>query len=422
VKTKEEALRIVLAAGEADRVVERVPLDLAHGRAPARDVLSDVDVPPFDKSSMDGYAIRSADAAAPNARFDVLGAVHAGSTADRPVVAGTTWKIMTGAPLPLGADAVVPVEEAERSADGATVVLKTAARPFRNVCRRGEDARAGDVVVKKGTPLSAAAIGMLATVGADPIDVYAAPSVCVVPTGDELVPPNGPPPGPGRIRECNGFLLEAAVRETSQALAPFRPGIARDDKASLSRFLDVGLDHDVLILSGGVSAGDLDLVGVVLRERGLVPTIEKVAIKPGKPLLFGHAPRPRGGRCAVFGLPGNPVSSLATFELFVRPYLLARLGRGDAAPDEVDAILEHDRPLRSLPRTQHVPALLYAKGGGIFATPLPWNGSADLRALVAADGFIVVPQNAPEIPPGAVVRAHRFVGRGLLGGGAVDAR
>ncbi|HYC78645.1 MAG TPA: molybdopterin molybdotransferase MoeA, partial [Planctomycetota bacterium] len=343
--SKAEALAIVLAEAAKERAFEEAPLCAALGRALTRDAVADADIPPFEKSSMDGWAVRAADVARAPRTLRVLGAIHAGSPAPRPIEPGATWKIMTGAPLPEGADAVIPVEDSTAAPDGASVELRATAVPGRHVCRRGEDARAGEAVVRAGTMLDAAALAVLAATGNDPAPTFAAPRVCVIPTGDELVRADGPPPPPGKIRESNGVLLEAQIRATSPALTVLRPGVARDDRASLDRFLDVGLDHDVLVLSGGVSMGDLDLVGVALKDRGLVPLVEKVSIKPGKPLLFGHAPRRSGGRCAVFGLPGNPVSSFCTFELFVRPYLLARLGVDDVAPDEVAALLDHDREL-----------------------------------------------------------------------------
>jgi molybdopterin molybdotransferase len=411
-KTKSEALAVVIAAAGEDRRVEEVPLSAAFGRVLARDATAEQDLPPFEKSSMDGYAVRSEDVASAPATLRVMGAVHAGEVAPRPVSPGATWKIMTGAPLPAGADAVVMVEESERVADDR-VILKKSVKPWQNVCRRGEDARAGEIVVRAGSFLDAAALGVLASSGCDPAPVYAAPRMCVIPTGDELVSSCGPSPAPGFIRESNGLLLESQLRQVSAALDVLRPGVARDDRASLDRFLDVGLDHDVLILSGGVSMGDLDLVGVALKERGLEVLIEKVSIKPGKPLLFGHVKRRSGGRCTVFGLPGNPVSSFVTCELFVRPYLLRRLGLDDVAPDEVRARLMHDREIRVLPRTQHLPAILEAADGALTVRPLPWNGSADLRGLADANALIVVESEISPPRPGDFVIAHRLPGRPL---------
>jgi molybdopterin molybdotransferase len=411
---KAEARRVVIGEAAAGRRVEEVPLARAFGRVLARDARAEADLPPFEKSSMDGWAVRSADVAAPPATLRVLGAVHAGQVAPAPVGPGETWKIMTGAPLPAGADAVVMVEDSAPVDGGARVELRRAPRAWQNVCRKGEDARAGEVVLAAGTPLDAAALSLLATVGADPVATFAPPRVCVVPTGDELVEGGGAPPGPGRIRESNGVLLEAQIRQVSPAIEVSRPGIARDSRESLEKFLDLGCAHDVLVLSGGVSMGDLDLVGSELARRGLRALVEKVSIKPGKPLLFGWMPRAGGGRCAVFGLPGNPVSSFVTFELFVRPFLLRWLGQEDVEPDVVRATLDAERELKGIPRTQHVPARLSAGDDGrLRVRPLEWHGSADLRGFVDANAMIVIEPGPAGPKPGDLVTVERLASRGL---------
>ena len=387
---KADALRIIVAAAAAGRRTEDVPLALAFGRVLARDALAEDDIPPFEKSAMDGWAVRAADVARVPVTLEVLGSIAAGGLAPSRIGAGETFKIMTGAPLPEGADAVVMVEDSEARDEGRAVELRRAARPWQNVCRKGEDGRRGDVVVPAGTPIDAPAVGLLASTGVDPVPTFAPPRVCIVPTGDELVDADGPPPGPGRIRESNGALLETQVRQVSAAIPTLRPGIARDTRESLERFLDVGCDHDVLVLSGGVSMGDLDLVGPELLRRGLEVLVEKVAIKPGKPLLFGRLRRRDGGTCHVFGLPGNPVSSFVTFELFVRPFLLRVLGHDDVEPDVVRAALDAVLAIKPIPRTQHLPAVLSAgEDGRLMVKPLEWHGSADLRGFLDANAMIV---------------------------------
>lgn len=412
-RSKEEALATVLGAVPAPGLIEEVPLASALGRVLARDVASDMPMPPFRRSSMDGWGVRSEDVTAPGARLEITGRIMAGMFPDRAVGPGETMKVMTGAPVPDGADAVVMVEQSEEADDGTSVTLSAAARPGQNVCPVGEDLSEGEVVLRRGTGLDPAALGLLAMVGADPVPTFRAPTVAVIPTGDELVPASGPTPGPGMIRESNGVLLASQVRRVSPALRVERPGIARDTEASLHEFLDVGLDHDVLCLSGGVSMGDLDLVGNVLLERGLEVLIEKVSIKPGKPLLFGRVRAADGHVCHVFGLPGNPVSSYVTFELFVRPFLLRCLGTDDVAPDEVAARLAAERPLKAIPRAQHVPAVVRASESGLDVAPVTWHGSGDLRGLVDANGFVLVPAGGPAPVSGDLVRVHLIPGRGL---------
>lgn len=410
--TKAEALRIILAAAPAPAETDRTPLDDALGRVLARDAVAERDMPAFDRSAVDGWAVRAADAGAAGARLRIAGRVMAGAMPERALRPGEAMKVMTGAPVPEGADSMVMVEQSREEPDGAEVVLLAAAVSGANISRRAEDFRAGEVLLRAGMPLDAAALGLLAMMGVDPVPTWRPPAVCVIPTGDELVPAGHPLPGPACIRESNGALLAAQVRQVSPALRPLRPGIARDALDSLRTYLDVGLDHDVLILSGGVSMGDLDLVGGALKGRGLETLVEKVAIKPGKPLLFGRL-RHRERNCHVFGLPGNPVSSFVTFELFVRPFLLALLGHPDPRPPEITARLGGRDPLRGIPRTQHVPAAVRAVPDGFEAEPLRWHGSGDLRGLAGADGLILVDTGSPPIEPGAEVRVHRLPGRPL---------
>ncbi len=387
--TKEEAIAIILAHGVAGRRASEVPLSDARGRALAADVSAGSDFPPFDKSTMDGYAVAALDVASPTI-LPVSGRIVAGMEG-APLQRGTAAKIMTGAPLPPGADAVLPVEDTAMMHGGSHVELRRAVKPWQNVARRGEDFRKGDVVVARGTIMDAPVLALLAMLGRDPVPSFTAPRVCVVPTGDELVPPGDAIVQPGAIYESNGTLLESQLLEVVPSLRVTRVGIARDNRASLNAFFDVGLDHDVLVLSGGVSMGDLDLVGVLLKERGLRVAIEKVSIKPGKPFLFGDVVRTDGHVCTVFGLPGNPVSSCVTMELFVRPWLLARLGSLAPLGATISARLRVDRAIKAIPRTQHVPATLRVGADGATVSPVRWNGSGDLRGLAQANALAVLP-------------------------------
>jgi len=409
----EEALSLIISSAPRPTRKVDVPLDDALGRVLAQDAVADHDAPPFERSSMDGWAVRAADVMAPGAQLRISGRIMAGDMPTERVGPGQTMKVMTGAPVPEGADAVVKVEESEEDPAGETVTLTAATHSGKNICHRGEDLRTGDVIVPAGTFLDASAVSLVALAGHDPVSTWAVPSVAVVPTGDELQEPGGLVLPPGKIRETNGFLMGAQVRGVSPALRPLRPGIARDDEASISAMIDVGVDHDVLCFSGGVSMGDLDLVRTVLDARGFEVLVEKVAIKPGKPLVAGRLQGPDGHTCMVFGLPGNPVSTYVSFELFVRPYLLRFMGQEDVAPDMVSARLKGGRPLKSNARGQYVPASVVAMDGGLMATPVEWHGSGDMRGAADANGFIVLEPGAPPPEPGDFVRTHLIAGRSL---------
>jgi molybdopterin molybdotransferase len=400
----QEALLVLRAAVPAPRERVFVPLSLGLGHALAQDVRAEMDQPPFEKSSMDGWAVRSTDVY-PEVRLRIVGRVLAGTAPGLAIGAGETAKIMTGAPLPEGADAVVMVERSTEDGAGH-VTLHAGVAAGENVCHRGEDLREGEVVLRKGTHLEATALALLASVGCDPVPVHALPRVMVLPTGDELVSAHGPRPLPGQIRESNGVYLEAALRTVLPGVRVVRTGIAPDAEAQLLEHLRVGLGHDVLILSGGVSMGDADLVPELLRGLGLEVLIEKVAIKPGKPLLFGRVTSPSGHVCYVFGLPGNPVSSAVTFDLFVKPFVLAWAGAGFAEPSVVQARLLSPRAMKRIPRKQHLPCVLRTVDSAFVAELMPWHGSADLRGMLGADGLVMIDAGEGSIESGSLVEVH----------------
>ena len=333
------ALETILGRAVA-LTTEAVLLPLALGRVLAEAVESDIDSPPYTKSLMDGYAVRSTDCGAPTT-LTVIEEVAAGRMPTRAVAAGQATRIMTGAPIPDGADAVVPHEETE--AGGTSVRIGRAVHKGEFILERGREMRAGEVVVLKGTSLTPQAIGLLAAVGRMSVRVHRTPRVAVLATGDELVEVNEKP-GPGQIRNSNGPML-CALASRAGATVEYL-GIARDDRERLSRLVAQGLDvADVLVLAGGVSAGKFDLVPDVLKDQGVTAHFHKVRMKPGKPLLFGS----RGDRL-VFGLPGNPVSSFVGFELFVRPALRKMMGHEVTGPTFVSVRLAapfaatNDRP------------------------------------------------------------------------------
>lgn len=360
--------------------------DAAPGQVLAEDVVSDLDMPPHDKSMMDGYAIRSTDLTEGKATLTVIEEVTAGRVPGKKINPGQATRIMTGAPIPAGADAVVQVERT-RLAENNRVLLEDRPSPGQHILPKGREMRRGDVVLSAGTILRPQVFGLLATVGRTQIKVHPAPRVAVLSTGDELVDAEQTP-GPGQIRNSNGPMLVAQIARAGAS--PHNLGIARDDRESLHKKIAEGLRQPVLILSGGVSAGKLDLVPGVLQELGMEAHFHKVEMKPGKPVFFGSRNPSDSAACLVFGLPGNPVSSLVCFELFVRPALRRLMGHTDAGPRMVPVPLAEDFAYKT-DRPTYYPARLEMDEAGCRVRPGPWFGSADLRALANTNAFILFP-------------------------------
>lgn len=360
----------------------------------AEDVVADLDSPPFAKAMMDGYAVRSADCTAPGVTLRVTKELAAGAMPMDPVGPGEAMRVFTGAMLPDGADAVVKQEETDAAGDAVT--LRTAVAAGQHVLARGQETKAGDVVVSAGTVISPAAFGLFAAVGRTTVPTVPPPVVNVLVTGNELVEANTRPTG-GQIRNTNGPMLMA---QTVRAGAlPRYLGIARDDKAGMTSLIREGITTgNVLVLSGGVSVGKYDLVPDVLKELGVEIHFHTVRMKPGKPLLFGTK-----GDVLVFGLPGNPVSAYVGFELFVKPAIGVLRGRDGSTPRELTLTLtepltaRHDRP------TYH-PAVITQTPTVRTVKPLPWFGSADLRGLLSANGFIVLPPGEVKCAAGDAVQ------------------
>jgi molybdopterin molybdotransferase len=386
----------VLSVAEAQAIVARhvqplppEPMALGAvvlGRVLAADVASDLDMPPYDKSMMDGYAIRRADLPSGRGTLQVIEEITAGRQPRRGLAAGQASRIMTGAPIPPGCDAVVVVERTRSTDDGRVEINDKAPYPGQNILPRAAEMRSGDRVLSAGTVLGPKEFGVLATVGQTTVVVHPAPRVAVLSTGDELVEPCQRPEG-SQIRNSNGAMLTALVSEAGGV--PRYLGIGRDDVACLRPLVCDGLKAQVLLLSGGVSAGKLDLVPGVLQEAGVTARLHKVEMKPGKPAFFGTRDRD-GRRTLVFGLPGNPVSALVCFALFVRPALRRLAGRGDAGADPVAATLAEDFTYRTDRPTYH-PAHLEAVEGRYVVRAVPWFGSADLRGLARANALLVLP-------------------------------
>jgi molybdopterin molybdotransferase len=367
---------------------EVVPLTSALlGAVLGEDVRSDLDMPPYDKSMMDGYAVRNADLPGGRGDLVVIEEVNAGQTPQLALAEKQATRIMTGAPIPAGADAVVMVERT-RSADGRVHIDDPSLEPGRNILTQGREMRRGDTVLRAGALLRPQEFGLLATVGRATAAVVPSPRVAVLSTGDEVVEA-GQTPGPSQIRNSNGPMLLAQVARAGGV--PHYLGVARDRLDSLTRLVAEGLNADVLLLSGGVSAGKLDLTPSVLQSAGVVAHFHKVEMKPGKPVLFGTRERGDGRRpTLVFGLPGNPVGAFVSFELFVRPAM--RRMRGLTVDDAalVSAVLTEDFAYRTDRPTYH-PARLEVGDGGWRVRAVPWFGSADLRGLLEMDALVVLP-------------------------------
>jgi molybdopterin molybdotransferase len=401
--TVDEALQRIVEYATALPAVEVDTVD-ALDHVLAETVVSDVDSPPHDKSIVDGYAVWSADLKDGHAELVVIEEVVAGAVPQRTLKTGQATRIMTGAPIPPGADGVVMVERTTLLATAHDVsrirVQDVPMRAGQNILPRGCAMRRGDTVLVPGALLRPIELGLLAEVGRARVRLIPHPSVSVLATGNEIVSANRMPAA-GQIRNSNGPMLAASVR--SAGATAIELGIARDERDDLARLIARGLSADVLVLSGGVSAGILDLVPGVLRDLGVQEVFHKVRLKPGKPLWFGVLPAkpPRSQATLVFGLPGNPVSSLVCFELFVRPAIERLAGRPSCRQTiqtRLAAEFHHrgDRP------TYH-PAQFSQVTGEPIVTPLRWHGSADLRALAAANALICFPAGERLYPTGESV-------------------
>jgi molybdopterin molybdotransferase len=376
----EKALEIVLA-NSPSLGAEEVPLPESLGRILAEVVRADMDVPPFDRAAMDGYAVRAADCSQPGATLAIAGEVRAGALPEGPLAPGTAVRIMTGAPVPPGATAVQRVEKTRLEEGGRTVTILEAVEPGTHVAPKGSDAREGDTVLSPGDILSPASIGVLAAFGKGRVRVGRRPRVALIATGDELVDV-WEAPSRGRIRNVNGYAVEAQARWAGADVRSL--GIVRDDPQKIADAIREGFQSDILILSGGVSEGAFDLVEEALARFDVGFLFTKVALKPGAPLVFG-----RRGDKLVFGLPGNPVSAQVTFDLFVRPALLRMQGARSIMRPSVGAVLKDAVRNRS-GRRAYLPVRLLAEGEGLVAHPIPSGGSADLFAHARANALVIL--------------------------------
>jgi molybdopterin molybdotransferase len=398
-----EAIRIVVERAEP-LAAERVALGEALGRVLAEDVFADTDLPPFDRAQMDGYAVRSEDLRETPARLRVVGEAAAGSGWRGTLQAGEAVRIMTGAPLPAGADSVQQVEVTREEEGGDFVLIERATEPGQFYVPRASEIGGGERVLEAGEVVSAARMAVLASFGYAAVPVRRRPRVAVLATGTELVQV-GERPGEDQIRDSNSYSLSAYARLAGADVE--RLPFAGDDPELLRGEVErAAARSDVLVLSGGVSMGRYDFTKAALRALGAEIFFERVALRPGKPTVFGRLP----GGALVFGLPGNPVSVSVTFNLFARTALRVMQGARAASPFEETAVLA--RPAKgAAERTSYLPAALSTDAEGrLLAEPLKWGGSSDFVAFARADALVVVPAGVKLVEPGIVVKVVRLPG------------
>ncbi|NPB06770.1 MAG: molybdopterin molybdotransferase MoeA [Aquificae bacterium] len=389
----EEALKLVLEQARP-LGTERVFLHEAVTRVLAQDVYADEDKPPFDNAAMDGYALRSEDAVKPGARLRVTGEVPAGTRELPKVERGTAVKIFTGAPLPPGADAVVPVEFTRR--EGPFVVLERPVRPGENVRRRGEDAKKGELLLKKGTLLRGYEIGLLASVNAAVVTVYRRPTVGILSTGDEIIDLCQEKTEPSQIRSANNYMLYGLTLQAGGE--PKNLGLVSDEPEALERALEQARRFDVFITTGGVSMGEKDLVKELVKKLGVKVLFHKLRIKPAKPVLFGVYDDGR----LFFGLPGNPVSSAVAFDLLVYPAIRALQGE-KRVKTALRAVLKKPFKRKKAERREFARCRLSYEDGKLYCEPLEKQESHMLTGLTQADAYLVVPEGVNELAPGQEV-------------------
>jgi molybdopterin molybdotransferase len=395
---------------------ERVPLANAAGRVLAQPIVADVDQPPFARSTRDGFACRAAEASS-HAFLVLAGSVRAGDAPAPPLAAGSACEIMTGAPIPEGADAVAMLEHVEvaqvESRGQVRLLPPRKLDAGDNVVVRGAQANAGDELLPAGTLISAAQIALAASCGRAEIQVFVRPRVAILTTGDELVPVDAVP-GPGHIRNSNAPMLAALVAAAGGD--PWVLPTAADNAAALDNALAQAAGADMLLISGGVSAGKFDLVEPALERLGAKFHFTGVRIQPGKPLVFGELPAPaaravkkdHGAKRHFFGLPGNPISSAVTFLLFAAPILAALEGRRACGPRFALAKLAEDhRRSRKPGLTRFLPALCnFASTNGQLPSVVqtPMQGSGDLVSFARSNCFLVIPEQDTHLDKGEIVR------------------
>jgi len=394
----EEALARILAEITPLNAMQ-VPLSEACGLVLAKDIVAQEDIPPFANSAMDGFALLSHDSQPQHgqpSRLRITGGVAAGYVADHAVEEGTTMRIMTGAPLPPGADSVIQVElTRSEGPDSEWVEILEAVPPGNNIRPAGEDMRRGQTVLRQGSEVGPWEVGVLATLGWSTIPVIQQPHVAILGTGDEVIDVDEPL-RPGKIRNSNSYLLEAAVRQAGAV--PHRLGVAHDTVESLREKFTEAVRYNLIITSGGVSVGDFDLVKNIMAEQGQI-NFWRINMRPGKPVAFGHI-----GGVPLLGLPGNPVSAAVTFELFGRPVIRKMMGHTRLVRPQVDVIVEDGVSDRAM-RRHYVRARAEWRDGHFVAHTTGNQGSNIMTSLLNANALVIVPEGGVEVRPGDTAKA-----------------
>lgn len=386
----EEALHIVLQKASLTPT-ESIHFSDSAGRVLASDVLSDMDMPPFDKAAMDGFAIRESEI---NHDLEIIETIAAGQTPQKEVGPGTAARIMTGAPVPKGADFVIQVELSETTCNNRVAFN---GHPKNNIIYQGSDVKTGDVVLSKGQLLDARHIAVLASVGCTRIDVYKKPLVGIISTGDEIVEPNQKPT-PSQIRNSNGHQLIAQV--SACGAEPRYYGIVKDDYQLTRDAIEKGINEcDVLLLTGGVSMGDFDFVPKIMSDLGIDILFNKVAVQPGKPTTFGVK-----GNKVVFGLPGNPVSSFIQFDILVKPFIYKTMNAG-CFEQNIKLSLASDYSRKKADRSAYIPVTLDSQSRVV---PADYHGSAHIFALPQSHGLAIIPKGILQLKAGDLVDVRLF--------------
>ncbi len=415
----EQAAALVAAyAAQLGRLrprAEHIGLDLSAGRVLAQSLFADRDQPPFTRSTRDGFACRAAEAST-HRPLIIAGSTRAGEAPSGPLKLGAAREIMTGAPVPAGADAVAMFEQVEVSGDQVRLLPTLKVKPGENIVARGAQARKGDELLPAGTAIKFAQIALAAACGCSAMDIFIRPRVAILSTGDELVPVHSSP-APGQIRNSNAPMLAAMVAAAGGE--PWVLPTAADDAQSLDRALAQAAEADLLLISGGVSAGKFDLVEPALARAGARFHFTGARIQPGKPVVFGELRRRPTGpvqsqystKC-FFGLPGNPVSSAVTFLLFAAPVLAALAGSRESSPRFALARLAHAIEKHGKPGLIRFLPARCSFGDAAGQLPevalVPTQGSGDLVALARCNCFLVVPEEAHRLKAGAIVRILLF--------------